>query len=131
MATSLKHFLLVTLTILLVSSCEKETYIDYYIDNQSSSSVTVNGRDIIHSTDVTKTIVAKEKTKITHWSKRGLQTELFQPTSMFGNNMLIVNSNGDTLQRDYKSLSNWQSSVDNQRKTASHDYTLIITDADF
>ena len=50
---------------------------------------------------------------------------------MFGNDLLIINSNSDTLQKDYKLLSNWQSSVDDERKTVSHDYILVITDADF
>jgi hypothetical protein len=30
-----------------------------------------------------------------------------------------------------KILSNWQSSVDDKRKTATHDYILVVTDADF
>ena len=69
--------------------------------------------------------------KITNWSKRGIQSDLFEPTTMFGNDLLIINSNSDTLQKDYKLLSNWQSSVDDERKTVSHDYILVITDADF
>jgi hypothetical protein len=131
MNTTLKHLAFFLLVTAFLSSCEKETFIDYYIDNQSSNSISIDGTDIIHSMDINHTISENEKMKITNWSKRGIQTDLFDPTTMFGNDLLIINSNGDTLQKDYKILSNWQSSVDDQRKTASHDYTLVITDADF
>lgn len=124
----LAFLLLVTI---FLSSCEKETYVYYYLDNQSSSEVVVDGYDIIHSVAVDHTIPLNEKRNITHWSKRGLQTEFFEPTIMFGNDLVITNSSGDTLQKDYKILSNWQSSVDDKRKTASHDYILVVTDADF
>lgn len=117
--------------IIFLGSCEKQTYVNYYLDNQSSSEVVINGTDIIHSTGVDHTIPGNEKKIITHWSKRGLQTDLFEPTIMFGNDLVITNSSGDTLQKDYKILSNWQSNVADQRKTASHDYILVVTDADF
>ena len=65
------------------------------------------------------------------WSKRGKQTEYFEPTAMFGNDLVITNASGDTLTKDYKVLSNWTSEVDDQRAVASHEYILVITDADF
>ncbi len=116
---------------LFLTSCEKETFIDYYIDNQSSFPVIIDGTDIIHSTSLDQIIAVNEQRRIANWSKRGIQTDLFEPATMFGNDMVIANANGDTLRKDYKVLSNWQSSVDDQRKTASHEYILIITDADF
>jgi len=131
MTTKLRQLTFLIFASTLLSSCEKETFIEYYIDNQSSTSIIIDGTDIIHSTDLDQTISSREKMRITNWSKRGLQTDLFEPTTMFGNNMLIINSNGDTLQKDYKALSNWQSNVDGQRKTASHDYSLVVTDVDF
>ncbi|GEM_PF-623157 len=131
MTTKLRQLTFLIFASTFLSSCEKETFIEYYIDNQSSTSIIIDGTDIIHSTDLDQTISSREKMRITNWSKRGLQTDLFEPTTMFGNNMLIINSNGDTLQKDYKALSNWQSNVDGQRKTASHDYILVVTDVDF
>ena len=50
---------------------------------------------------------------------------------MFGNDLIITNTSGDTLAKDYKFLSNWISDVDVQRAEASHEYILVITDADF
>jgi hypothetical protein len=122
-------FLLITLFTL--SSCEKETFLDYYIDNQSSSVINVDGSDIIHSTDINQTINPNVKKDVAAWSKRGKQTDYFEPTAMFGNELIITNVSGDTLAKDYKLLSNWISDVDEQRAVASHEYILVITDADF
>ena len=115
----------------LLSSCEKETFVDYYIDNQSSSVISVDGTNIIASSDIDKTINPNEKKDVAVWSKRGKQTDFFEPTSMFGNDLIITNTSGDTLAKDYKLLSNWTSDVDDQRTVANHEYILVITDADF
>ena len=114
-----------------LSSCEKETFVDYYIDNQSSSVISVDGTNIIASSDIDKTINPNEKKDVAVWSKRGKQTDFFEPTSMFGNDLIITNTSGDTLAKDYKLLSNWTSDVDDQRTVANHEYILVITDADF
>ncbi len=114
-----------------LSSCEKETFVDYYIDNQSSSVISVDGTNIIASSDIDKTINPNEKKDVAFWSKRGKQTDFFEPTSMFGNDLIITNNSVDTLAKDYKLLSNWTSDVDDQRTVANHKYILVITDADF
>lgn len=119
------------LALFFLSSCEKETYLDYYIDNQSSSVITVDGSNIIHSTDIDQTINPNEKKDVASWSKLGKQTDFFEPTAMFGNDLVITNATGDTLIKDYKLLSNWTSEVDDQRAVASHEYVLVITDDDF
>ena len=114
-----------------LSSCEKETFVDYYIDNQSSSVISVDGTNIIASSDIDKTINPNEKKDVAFWSKRGKQTDFFEPTSMFGNDLIITNNSVDTLAKDYKLLSNWTSDVDDQRTVANHECILVITDADF
>ena len=127
----MKQVSILFLAVVLLSSCEKETYLDYYIDNQSSSVITVDGSDIIHSTDIDQTIKPNLKKDVAAWSKRGKQTDFFEPTAMFGSDLVITNVSGDTLTKDYKLLSNWTSDVDDQRTVASHEYILVITDADF
>lgn len=127
----MKQVSILFLAIFFFSSCEKETYLDYYIDNQSSIVINVDGSDIIHSTDIDQTIKPNEKKDVAAWSKRGKQIEFFEPTAMFGNDLIITNAPGDTLIKDYKLLSNWTSDVDDQRAVASHEYILVITDADF
>ena len=127
----MKQVSILFLAVVLLSSCEKETYLDYYIDNQSSSVITVDGSDIIHSTDIDQTINPNLKKDVAAWSKRGKQTDFFEPTDMFGSDLVITNASGDTLTKDYKLLSNWTSDLDDQRTVASHEYILVITDADF
>lgn len=127
----MKQVSILIFTLFILSSCEKETYLDYYIDNQSSSVITVDGSDIIHSSDIDQTINPNEKKDVATWSKRGKQTDYFEPTSIFGNNLVITNASGDTLTKDYKLLSNWITKVDEKRAVASHEYILVITDADF
>jgi hypothetical protein len=127
----MKQLSILFLAVILLSSCEKETYLDYYIDNQSSSVITVDGSDIIHSTKIDQTINPNEKKDVAAWSKRGKQTEFFEPTAMFGSDLLITNASGDTLKKDYQLLSNWTSDVDDQRTVARHEYILVITNADF
>ena len=122
-------FLLITLFTL--SSCEKETFLDYYIDNQSSSVINVDGSDIIHSSDINQTINPNVKKDVAAWSKRGKQIEFFEPTTMFGNNLIISNAPGDTCTKDYKLLSNWTSDIIEQRAVARHEYVLVITEVDF
>ncbi|MDP4630196.1 MAG: hypothetical protein NWS89_03560, partial [Flavobacteriales bacterium] len=98
----MKQVSILFLAVILLSSCEKETYLEYYIDNQSSSVITVDGSDIIHSTDIDQTINPNEKKDVAAWSKRGKQTDFFEPTAMFGSDLVITNASGDTLTKDYK-----------------------------
>lgn len=127
----MKQLSFLFLTVIFLGSCEKETYVDYYIDNQSSSIISVDGENIIASSQIDKMINPSEKKDVAAWSKRSKETDYFEPTSMFGNDLLITNATGDTLTKDYKLLSNWTSDVDDQRAVASHEYVLVITDADF
>lgn len=127
----MKQVSILFLTMIFLCSCEKVTYVDYYIDNQTSSIIEVEGLNIIASSEIEKTINPSEKKDVAAWSKRGKETDYFEPTSMFGNILLITNAAGDSLKKDYKLLSNWTSDISNQRAVASHEYVLIITDADF
>ena len=127
----MKQVSILFLAVILLSSCEKETFVDYYVDNQSSSVISVDGTNIIASSQIDKMINPSEKKDVAAWSKRGKETDYFEPISMFGNDLLITNATGDTLTKDYKLLSNWTSDVDDQRAASRHEYVLIITDADF
>lgn len=128
---SKKFIFSILLSILFFSSCEKETYVDYYIENQSSSVITVGGSDIIHSTEIARTINPNEDRNIATWSKRGIQTDLFEPTAIFGNSLVITSASGDTILKDYKILENWTSDVDDNRNVAEHKYFFVVKDSDF
>ena len=128
---SKKFIFSILLSILFFSSCEKETYVDYYIENQSSGVITVGGSDIIHSTEIARTINPNENMNIATWSKRGIQTDLFEPTVIFGNSLVITSASGDTILKDYKILENWTSDVDDNRNVAEHKYYFVVKDFDF
>jgi len=117
----MKKFTIFILGLLLFSSCEKETYVNYYIDNQSSSIISVDGSNIIHSSDIDLSIDPNEKKDVASWSKRGKQTDLFEPITMFGDDLVITNASEDTLTKDYKFLSNWTSDVEDRTGVANHD----------
>lgn len=119
------------LGLLFFSSCEKETYVDYHIDNQSSGIIFVDGSNIIHSSDLDLTLNPNEKKDVASWSKLGKETDFFEPITMFGDDLVITNVSGDTIIKDYKMLSNWTSDVDDKRAVANHEYILVITDSDF
>ena len=113
------------------SSCEKETFVDYSVENNSASTIMLQGSDIIHSTAIDLAVESGERQVISTWSNRGKNTDLIEPTSMFGSDLIITNSDGDTLLKDYKILSNWISLVDETSGTANHKYVLKISDLDF
>ena len=113
------------------SSCEKETYVDYSVENNSASTIMLHGSNIIHSTVIDLTMESGERQVIAAWSNRGKSTDLIEPTSIFGSDLIITNSDGDTLIKDYKVLSNWISLIDETSGTASHKYVLKISDLDF
>lgn len=124
------HILLITLLI-GCASCETETYVDYFIDNQSSTTITVEGSNIISSIGISEAIASGERKIIASWSKLGKSKEIFEPESMFGTDLIITNSEGDTLLKDFKELDSWVVKVNEERWTATHDYTLEIMDTDF
>ncbi|RFC55291.1 hypothetical protein [Brumimicrobium aurantiacum] len=128
---SRKQFPYLLLILFGFISCEKETQLDFFIENQSLSTINIEGTNIISSTDIDQTINQKVQKNVATWSKRGKQTDYFEPTAIFGNNLIITNATGDTLIKDYKLLSNWNASVDDQRTIASHEYVLVISDTDF
>ena len=67
----MRQVLILIFALFFFSSCEKETFVDYYIDNQSSSVVSVDGTNIIASSDIDKTINPNERKDVATWSKRG------------------------------------------------------------
>ncbi len=112
-------------------SCESETYVNYTINNESTKTIYVQGNDIIHALAISDTIASGNNLLVASWSKRGKETNYFEPTSIFGEDLVIVNSDGDTMTKDYKLLSNWSANVDDAKYVATHDYNLYVSDTDF
>lgn len=112
-------------------SCEKVTDVKYTIDNQSTSEVQIDGFNVIYSEEIEDSVESGFTKTIATWQKRGKELDFFEPSSMFGDDLVITNGEGDTLIRDYRTLSNWQSNIDDERTVASHHYVLVLSDSDF
>lgn len=132
MTKCLRSLLVYSVLLLIVSSgCETETTVSYYLNNLSSSEIKVEGSNIIYATTINQIISPNEKKDIGAWSKFGSQTTFFEPITLFGDDLVITNVAGDTLVKEYRKLSNWTTEITETRFEAAHEYTLVITDADF
>jgi hypothetical protein len=127
----MKKIALFILLLFTLNACEKATYVDYFIDNQSTEVISVKGSNIIHNSDIDFSIKPGIVKNISGWSKRGKTIDFFEPVSMFGDDLIIINANGDTLIKEYQLQSNWIAEIDEKRGEARHKYVLIILDSDF
>ena len=113
-------------------SCEKETSVGYIVKNDSSTEIYVNGVNIVYATPVSHTIPASGGSDIlARWSKTGKSMDLMDPTTMFGQDLLITNTSGDTVTKNYADIANWDTEVAETQGTAKHTYVFNVTDADF
>ncbi len=127
----MKILLISVLSLLLFSGCETATDVYYNVQNESAQTLLVTGNDIIHSIEIRDTLYSNTEKSIANWSKRGKETDYFEPVSIFGQSLLIRNILGDTLKKDVKLLSTWSASVEENGRTAVHQYVLQLTDSDF
>lgn len=67
-----------------------------------------------------------ESIPIASWSMRGKEAVTFKPESRFGIGLLIRNSVGNTLKKDYLQVSNWDFNLSERRVTISYEYTLEL-----
>ena len=57
-----------------------------------------------------------------------------QQPETYLSSLVIVNAEGDTAQKDFTNLENWESSIDQVKKTPSqyeHEYVFQVSDLDF
>jgi hypothetical protein len=123
-----KYLIFLLLAIGLVA-CEKETYVNYWVENKTAAPIRVT--DSQRTPAIYDTIIPANTTVICHWRIRGKTTNAFNPATTFGNSLFITNANGDTLKKDYKKITNWYTDVKTTSGTATHQYTLTVNDADF
>lgn len=116
---------------LLLSSCDKESRLEYFVENRSSTTIEVQGVNRITVSPILVTLEPGENQSILTWRKLGKEEEAFQAQSVFDEGFLILNAFGDTCQLNPYALDNWVFSLEESRSVASHDYTLFIGDEDF
>lgn len=115
----------------VLSSCEQETYISFYIDNMSTSTVTVNGLEVPQTNQFNHTISPQERGLISHHSSHGLFTAEPEPGFYLGEDFVLINSKGDTLVKDYRSQSNWTWELEEHKWWVSHEQVMTVRDLDF
>ncbi len=122
---------LVFILFLLLVSCEKSTTVAFKIKNISASPIIVSGHDLIHNWAIQDTILVGEEKQLSMWTKFGKDLNYFLPVTIFGDDLLVLNTQGDTLKKDYKNLDNWHINIDEERTVAIHNYFLEIQTVDF
>ncbi|MCB0835377.1 MAG: hypothetical protein KDD63_11575 [Bacteroidetes bacterium] len=117
----------------LVSSCfsEYRTFIDYSIQNNSTSVITLSGSEIIHARNLDQTINPGDKVVLTEWTRMGRSIGQIEPSLIFGEDLVILNATGDTLKKDFHDGKNWVQDLSTTRETATHKYEFEILDRDF
>jgi hypothetical protein len=123
--------ILILSSVFLLVACEKNTYVYFQFKNVSDSPIVVNGHDLVHNWAIQDTILVGEEKNIAMWSKFGKDLTYFSPVDFFGDDLLVVNAQGDTLKKDYKDFNNWQPTIDEDRAVATHNYLFEIQEADF
>ncbi len=127
----MRHYYIFGLCFFLLSSCETDTNLDYYVENLSSTEIHVLGKNIIRASEIDTKIEVNSRTNIASWYKRGKQTDPFEPKSVLGEELIIINANGDTAKTDFSLMSNWTYDIKERGASANHQYHLSITDVDF
>lgn len=114
-------------------SCEGNTDLHWILVNESFDVIEVEyGRtfegDTVQSVvDINTTIV------LSSTSRLGGDPDLNLPSTAF-NYFLVVNEDGDTLQKDLMDPNQWQTDIEEQNRIPAnflHTYRMVITDSDF
>ncbi len=116
---------------LVFSSCETESYFYLHLENRTSSSIQVKGTDIIHGSEINENIAGGEEKQIISWSKRGVESQAWAPSNFFDETLVITNVAGDSLKKDILRQENWSTDVDDQGRSAVHNYYFEIDALDF
>lgn len=126
----MKKGLVLILLAIGVVSCEKNTYVEYVIDNQSSGSIIVEGYNLEAALPINTEIFSDDNSQIAIWSERKLISDALDPVVTLGTD-LVITKNGVTTTVDYTQLSNWTVDIQEEKRTANHVYTLVLTNNDF
>ena len=116
-----------------LTSCFQEirTFIDYSVQNNSSTPISIIGSDNIHAKNLNQLIIPGQKMTVTTWTRMGRSIEFFEPEIIFSDTLLILNANGDTLKKDFWKKKNWEQDISTTRETATHKYIFEVQDKDF
>jgi hypothetical protein len=117
----------------LLTACEGNTDYTWKVANNSSTSITAYSMGILDTTANVKQIASSSTEIILLGGQMGGNSTAQEPETYLSS-LIIINTNGDTAQKDFTDLSNWETSIDHVKKTPSfyeHEYTFSISDTDF
>lgn len=126
----MKFLAVLTFAIITFSSCDKITQAEFIIANNASSDISLSGLSS-DGISLDQVIGAGESVSILSTGNLGKSLDLLDPESYLGSDFTIVNALGDTLQKDYASILNWDAQIEETSGTAIHQYVLNILESDF
>ena len=124
---------LAVFSIFILASCEGETRYNWYLDNQSSSEINLDCLNYYSEDTIFKNISPGERFQLEYSEDMGGDATALNPLTQFPY-MSIINAAGDTLQKDYSQLGNWEYTIEKVKKHPAiyeHEYSFVINDGDF
>ena len=119
--------------IIILSACEGNTDYTWKVANNSSTSITAYSMGILDTTANVEQIAPGSSATVLLGGQMGGNSSAQEPETYLSS-LIIVNSDGDTAQKDFANLSNWEANIDQVKKTPSfyeHTYTFGVADTDF
>ena len=136
-------FLLAIVMLTFFTSCQERSEFSYEVKNETNAPIDVL---IVNN----RTFRANQQTLPVHYVRRlparssevfmvtptyeptGDNSEIyFEFTAALSDTFLILNANGDTLQKNHLDFANWRTEAIRNRKYYDHVYTFPILDSDF
>ena len=117
----------------LFSSCEGNTDYEWIIQNDASSLISVKANNAIYQDSTKTNIASNQQEKLMTYSMLGGSSKPLDPGASFSD-LLILNSDGDTLKKDYQLNTNWNITITTVSKIPAnykHQYLFQVTDNDF
>jgi hypothetical protein len=115
----------------ILSSCESETILYYYLHNNTDGTVTVSGQNVISNATIDIAVEPKTTVEIGTWSKLGKETDVFTAKSIFGSGLEIKNDRAEVCTKDYLYQENWILELEDDQFVATHSYTFSVSEQDF
>ena len=119
--------------IAFLSSCEGETRYKWFLDNQSSNPLNLDFLQSYSSDTIFENIDPGERFQLEYSEDMGGSSSALNPNTVFSY-MNVVNSLGDTLNKDYTDLNNWTFNIEKVKNTPviwEHEYMFSVLDGDF
>jgi len=128
----LRH-LIFYLTLFLFIACETATDVKIEVKNNTNSSISFDAKSQ-HSPDhLSYTIQANQTKTMIYTSQRG-GSDVAQNPSEYFTEFHLTNTDGDSLQKEYKNSDNWETDISGSgivSKSYVHTYTFIVNESDF